>query len=243
MIFPIGDDNVKGGVKPIFSYLFIALNVLVFVVTWADPDYFTKLYAANPCNILAGKSFHTLITSMFMHGGILHLLGNMLFLWIFADNIESTVGHLRFILFYFIGGVIAVYAHIFIGAGTGCIPLVGASGAIAAVMGAYLVMFPKSRIKMLFLIKIFRIPAFVFLGLWIGQQLLSGFSSLPGLKDMEGGSVAFWAHIGGFIFGVIAGFYFKKNYPKIDELPGDPRLTQPEYRSVKVPPRRYNNRL
>lgn len=243
MIFPIGDDNVKGGARPVFTYSFLVLNVVLFIMTATDPQRYSDLFAANPCRISDGQSLYTIITSMFMHGGFWHLAGNMLFLWIFADNIESTIGNIRFLLFYVIGGVIAVYAHIIIGAGSGCIPLVGASGAIAAVMGAYLVMFPKSRIKMIFLIKVFRIPAFIFLGFWIVQQLMSGFSSLPVVKDMDGGGVAFWAHIGGFVFGVLAGFFFKNRYPKINVLPGDPNLDQPEYHSVEIPPKRFNNRF
>ncbi|MBX2845136.1 MAG: rhomboid family intramembrane serine protease [Saprospiraceae bacterium] len=241
MIFPIGDDNVKGGFYPLFTYIFLAANVLIFLTT-RENTVFNNTFSANPCELTAGQDLFTAFTSMFLHANFMHLLGNMLFLWIFADNIESTIGNLRFALFYILGGLAAVAVHLMIGTGGNCIPMVGASGAIAAVMGAYFVMFPKSRIKMLFFIKIFRIPAFLFLGLWIVQQIMSGFSQLPGLKDMDGGGVAFWAHIGGFVFGVLAGLVFKTRFPKISEQENT-ELSQPEYRSVNVPAKRYNNRF
>lgn len=242
MIFPIGDDNVKGKYFPVVSYTLIVLNILAFIYSISNGLNATiKEYGANPCLIKDGLEFSDLYTSMFLHGGIAHIIGNMLFLWIFADNIETEIGNLRFLLFYLAGGLVAAFVHIAIDARGGCIPMVGASGAISAVMGSYLVMFPKSRIKMLFLIKIFYIPAFVFLGFWIAEQLLSGFTSLrifqPG---EEKGGVAFWAHIGGFAFGVLAGLYFKRKYPKIDSTQNGNGV---EYKTVMVEPRRYNNRF
>ena len=244
MIFPIGDDNVKGGAFPIFSYLFLALNIIAFFYTVSyGLENSVELYGADPCEIKSGREWVNIFSSMFMHGGLVHLFGNMLFLWILADNIEATVGNFRFLIFYIIGGVIAAYMHIFVASGTGCVPMVGASGAISAVMGAYLIMFPRSRIKMLFVIRVFYIPAFIFLGFWIGEQLLSGFTSLDLFGEpKEGSQVAFWAHIGGFIFGVIAGFYFKNNFPKIIDVE-DAQHHHKEYQSVKLPPKRFNNRF
>lgn len=244
MIFPIGDDNVKGAYFPLFSYLFLAINIIAFIYTVSiGLEYAVKEYGANPCNIKSGREWLDLLSSMFMHGGIMHLLGNMLFLWIFADNVETSIGNVRFLLFYLAGGAIAAFAHIFIAGSSGCVPMVGASGAISAVMGAYLIMFPRSRIKMLFLIKIFYIPAFLFLGFWIMEQLLSGFSSIDIFGDPEeGSSVAFWAHIGGFVFGILAGLYFKQKFPKVIAVE-DRKDQVKEYRTVKVPARRYNNRL
>lgn len=240
MIFPIGDDNVKGGYKPYFSYLFLALNIIAFILTAGNLQQSADVFGANPCEIKQGQDLFALFTSMFMHGGLLHIIGNMLFLWIFADNIESTIGNIRFAIFYILGGLVAAYAHIIIGAGTECTPMVGASGAIAAVLGAYVVMYPKSRIKLTILfLKSFRIPAFIFLGLWIVQELLSGFGALSFVKDV-GGGVAYWAHIGGFMFGVLAGLYFKTRFPQIALVRKD---KNPEYHSVKVEPRRYNNRF
>ena len=232
MIFPIGDDQVEGGSFPIFSYAFIALNILAFFYQMSFADQLICQYGSIPNDIMSGRNYLTLFTSMFMHGGWMHLIGNMLFLWVFADNIEATVGSIAFVIFYFLGGLAASGAHIMMGelfanpevlqaccapcsqtmpctgemtACPGSIPTVGASGAISAVMGAYLVMFPSSRIKMLviYFFKSFHIPALLFLGFWIAQQVFSGFMGLGG----TGGGVAWWAHIGGFVFGVIAGYF------------------------------------
>ncbi len=249
MIFPVGDDQVKGGSYPAVSYTFIAINIAVFIyqLTYLP---FTLGYSVIPFEVLNGVDLvettneipqapgpvpiqMTFLFSMFMHGGWMHLLGNMLFLWIFADNIESTIGSLRFAAFYIIGGVIASAAHVASDIHS-VVPSLGASGAIAAVMGAYLVMFPKSRIKLLILIffRTFRIPAFVFLGFWIIQQLYSGVGSqiAPG----EGGT-AWWAHIGGFAFGVLMGFFFR-SYTQLVQA------GQPHYETIREPATRYNNR-
>lgn len=232
MIFPIGDDQVKGGYFPIFSYAFIVLNVLAFFFQLSSPDLFVCQYGSIPNEILANQDYHTLFTSMFMHGSWMHLIGNMLFLWVFADNIEAVVGNLNFVVFYILGGLAASFAHIYVGvyfggevsdvaccaiclgdsyndcvaqtvACAGSIPSVGASGAISAVMGAYLLMFPTSRIKMWALFTSFRIPAILFLGFWIFNQWMSGRAALEG----SSGGVAWWAHIGGFAFGVFAGLF------------------------------------
>ena len=216
MIFPIGDDQVKGGAPPVLSYTFIALNILIFgyeATLMSSPERinaFIMEYGAIPIEIMGGVDYHTLISSMFLHGGWMHLIGNMLFLWVFADNIEASVGHLRFLLFYVLGGIAAAGAHILLNP-TSQIPMVGASGAISAVLGAYLVMFPKSRVKVLviYLFSAFYVPAILFLGFWIVQQLVSGFASLgPVTADTAG--TAWWAHIGGFVFGLLAGFIFRQ---------------------------------
>jgi len=211
MIFPIGDTQVQGGYKPYVSYTFIVINVLVFLYEFylgPAANEFIMTYGTIPLEITSGEDYYTLFTSMFLHGGWMHLIGNMLFLWVFADNIEAKIGSTRFILFYVIGGLVASLAHVMLNT-TSQVPCVGASGAIAAVMGAYLVMFPKSKIKMLVLIlfRNFEIPAFLFLGLWMGQQLISGLGSLAETGDTAG--VAWWAHIGGFVAGLVGGYYFK----------------------------------
>lgn len=209
MIFPIGDENVQGGAKPIFSYAFIAINVLVFLfqVTLGQQgiNQFLTTYGTIPLEIMNGQDYFTLMTSMFLHGGWMHIIGNMLFLWVFADNIEAV----PFLLFYILGGLAASAAHIFFNT-TSTIPSVGASGAISAVLGAYLVMFPASKIKVLvvYFFRSFTMPAIFFLGLWGVQQFISGFMSLgPATADTAG--VAWWAHIGGFVFGVAFGFLFR----------------------------------
>ena len=216
MLFPIGDDQVKGGYFPIFSYGFIALNIIVFLFQTSLPtaqlQAFIYEYGSIPVETTNGEDIYTLFTSMFLHGGWAHLIGNMLFLWVFADNIEATIGNMHFIIFYLLGGLAAHAAHIYFNWDSQ-VPTVGASGAISAVMGAYLVMFPTSRIKMLFFVFVFRIPALLFLGFWIAQQWLSGTAAIE-TETAQSAGVAWWAHIGGFIFGVIAGFYFRFNYPR-----------------------------
>lgn len=210
MIFPIGDDQVKGGYRPFFSYSFILLNVAIFIfqVQMAEGEQasFVNFFGSIPAEITQGEDLFTLISSMFLHGSWMHLIGNMLFLWVFADNIEATVGNLKFLLFYLAGGLLAAATHIWFNWNSS-IPMVGASGAISAVMGAYLVMFPSSRIKLLFLIFPFRVSAWIFLGIWIWQQWAYGTASLS--NEMSSGGVAWWAHIGGFTFGLIAGFFFR----------------------------------
>lgn len=212
MFFPIGDDQVKGGHYPIVSYALIVLNVILFAYeATLDPEalnQFIMTWGALPVEITHGQDVITLLTSMFLHGGLMHLIGNMLFLWVFADNIEATVGSGRFAAFYLLGGLAAHLLHIFLNPES-AIPTVGASGAISAVMGAYLVMFPRSQVKVLFLIFPFRISAFIFLGLWIIQQWMDGIASLQ-VTTAESVGVAYWAHIGGFAFGLAAGFYFRR---------------------------------
>jgi len=216
MFFPIGDDNIKGGHRPIFSYSLILINVVIFgyeMQLGGGLNAFVRTYGAIPSEIMQGADLYTLLTSTFLHGGIMHLLGNMLFLWIFADNIEAVIGNMRFLIFYLLGGLVAHAAHIAYDPSS-MVPTVGASGAIAAVMGAYLVMFPRSRVRVLFLIFPFHIPAFIFLGLWIYFQLESGIGSLQ-MRGEQIGGVAYWAHIGGFVFGVLYGFYYRaaRNMP------------------------------
>ena len=217
MIFPIGDDQVKGGSFPIFSYLFIAFNIGAFIfeltLSEAQLHAFVLEFGIIPAEITSGKEYADLLTSMFLHGGWMHLIGNMLFLWVFGDNIEAIVGNVQYVLFYMLGGLAASAAHIFFHPAD-VVPTIGASGAISAILGAYLVMFPRSQIKVLviYLFSSFRMAAIYFLGLWIVQQLFSGIAALSGVGGQVTGGVAWWAHIGGFAFGVLAGLYFKNRY-------------------------------
>ncbi len=218
MFFPIGDDNVKGGYKPVFTYSLILINVLIFLFEISLPhesaENFVIHFGNIPEELLSGQDVFTVFTSMFLHGGWMHLIGNMLFLWVFADNIEAVIGTFNFILFYILGGITATMIHAFFNPYSE-IPVVGASGAISAVMGAYLVMFPASRIRVfiIFLFTSAYVPALLFLGIWIVQQIFAGIGSL-GLGTEEQGGVAWWAHIGGFLFGAIVGFLARKNYSK-----------------------------
>lgn len=163
------------------------------------------------CVVDAQPSWYTLITMQFLHGGWLHLIGNMLFLWVFGNNIEDALGHTRFILFYLMCGVLAAVTHIAMGPSS-AVPTVGASGAISGVLGAYLVLYPTARVWMALPIFIFiyrfALPAWVFLIYWIGIQFLSGMADRPG-----GGGVAFWAHVGGFVAGFILILFFKRRRP------------------------------
>ena len=211
MLFPIGDDQVKGGYFPLFSYTLLAVNIIIFIQQLQSPDMLVTLYGSVPADIVDGKRWHTLFTSMFLHGSIMHILGNMLFLWVFADNIEATIGNMRFLFFYIVGGLAAHAAHIYLGPES-TVPTIGASGAISAVLGAYLVMFPTSRVRVWFFFLIFKVPAVLFLGFWIFMQWQSGQAALETMNDNVGGT-AWWAHIGGFAFGVVAGLYFKLQYP------------------------------
>lgn len=215
MIFPIGDDQVVGGFKPIFSYTFIAMNILVFIYQMSlgtSANDFVHTYAMIPQEIVSLQDMYTLITSIFLHGSIMHVASNMLYMWIFADNIEATIGNLHFVFFYFVGGIVASLFHVFFSMDSS-IPTVGASGALSAVMGAYIVLFPKSRIKMLFIIKKFYVPALLFLGFWFIQQIFSTFQP----SDPNQGGVAWWAHIGGFIFGVAYAILFLKNNTQLKQ--------------------------
>lgn len=216
MYFPIGDDQIQGGKRPHFAYGFIVLNVLIFLYQLSmqeqDLMHFFNAYAAVPIKIVAGEELHTLFSSMFMHASWMHLIGNMIYLWIFADNIEATIGSAAFLLVYFLGGLAAHAGHIYFYPSE-TTPMVGASGALSAIMGAYLVMFPRSRIKGYLLVFAVTIPAFIFLAFWFAQQFMSGYAALDQVGGQ--GGVAWWAHIGGFVFGVAAGFYFRatRNIP------------------------------
>ncbi len=216
MLFPIGDDNIERGHWPLFSYALMIINIGVFIFQagLAEGDYaaFVTDYGVIPHEIVRGIDLNTLFSSLFLHGSWLHLAGNMLYLWIFADNIEATVGNFRFLLFYLLGGLIAGLSQVLIDPSSG-IPTIGASGAISAVMGAYIVMFPHSRVKMLFifLLTVFYIPSWLFLGFWFIQQTLSGMGAL-GLSAADAGGVAWWAHIGGFVFGLVAGVRFRRRF-------------------------------
>ncbi len=199
---------------PIVNYLLILGNVFVFILMWLSGSNQQSLfnqYAMIPANFSNGvdlKDITSIFTSMFMHAGVAHIAGNMLYLWIFGDNIEDRLGHLPYLIFYLAGGVIASLTHILTNAGSQ-IPTVGASGAIAAVLGAYLVLYPHSRvvtfIPLGFFMRLATIPAVFVLGLWFVLQLFNGVLSF-GAADV--GGTAFWAHIGGFAAGVVIALLF-----------------------------------
>jgi len=207
-MIPIRDQIVTRRV-PVVNYLLIALNIIVFLIMWlAGPAQEALVFqlALIPANFQDGVDVGDvtdIFTSMFMHAGFAHIAGNMLYLWIFGDNVEDRLGPVRYLAFYLTGGVVASLAHLITNPGSQ-IPTVGASGAIAAVLGAYLVLFPQSRIVTFiplgFFMRLAVVPAVLVLGFWFVMQLFSGLMALGG-PDV--GGVAFWAHIGGFVAGVV----------------------------------------
>ena len=205
-------DVIPSRTTPFVTITLIVLNVLIFLYQWILPPYVQKQFVMAFALIPADFTWLTVFTSMFLHGGWSHILGNMLYLWIFGDNVEDRVGHGRFIVFYLLCGVAAALAQTAIDPQSQ-IPMVGASGAIAGVLGAYLIMFPHSRVLTLiplFIIwEVVEIPAVIVLGLWFVIQLFSGVGSLATM-DRSGGGVAFWAHIAGFVTGMALIFVFKR---------------------------------
>ncbi len=213
-MFPIGDEDVRGAGWPIVTWIFIGINFLVFfyqlTLSQQALEQFYRTFGVVPEQIMNGENLISLLTSMFMHGGWLHILSNMLFLWVFADNIEAVLGKVLYPIFYLAGGLAASAAHILTNLGSN-VPSLGASGAVAAVLGAYIVMFPKSQVRVLLLGRragITRVTAVIFLGIWFITQLFNGVASL-GVDTAQTAGVAYWAHIGGFVFGLLIGFVLK----------------------------------
>jgi membrane associated rhomboid family serine protease len=208
-MIPIRDENPTR-TTPVVNYLLIAINIIVFIVmslAGSQNEALVYQFALFPSQVTSGLDLgdiSDIFTSMFMHAGLAHILGNMLYLWIFGDNVEDQMGHGRYLIFYLIGGVIASVAHI-LTAPNSNVPTVGASGAIAAALGAYLVLFPSSRVVTIlplgFFLHMTVVPAVIVLGLWFVLQFFQGLFSL-GMPDNVGG-VAFWAHIGGFVAGAV----------------------------------------
>jgi membrane associated rhomboid family serine protease len=222
-MFPLRDDNPTT-IAPVVTWALIAVNVAVFlyqVSLAADAaQVFVFQFGAIPSVVLGAKKLPdkfaaippaaSVFTSMFLHGGWMHLVGNMWFLWIFGNNIEEAMGHVRYLAFYLICGIVASVAHIFTNPGS-AIPSIGASGAIAGALGAYIMLYPRARVWTLiflgFFVRLMYIPAGVILGFWILIQCING-SLMTGRQDM--GGVAFWAHVGGFVAGVLLVGVFKK---------------------------------
>lgn len=231
-MIPIRDDNPHF-LTPYATYAIIALNVAAWVLLQGmgtEPRLSAsvcqlglipgELLQTVPsgtrlqlgpqtfCVIGESSSWYTLVTSMFMHGGWLHVIGNMWFMWIFGNNVEDSMGHVRFVIFYLLSGFAAATAQVLVNTES-AVPMVGASGAIGGVMGAYILLYPRVHVHMLvilgFLVTTIAVPAFLMLGYWLLIQLISGFGALGG----EGGGVAFWAHIGGFVAGAVLVLLFR----------------------------------
>ena len=207
-MFPIGDDDSARRTVPVVTYGLIVLNVLLFLVELNGGEAFIQQWSVVPRRLLANPAtdFPTIFTSMFMHGGWLHLLGNMLYLWIFGDNVEDTFGHAKFLVFYLLCGVAATFAQVLVSS-TSSVPNLGASGAIAGVLGAYIVMFPRGQVRVMMGRGVIPMPALVVIGFWIVLQFISGIGSITQTADT--GGVAYLAHIGGFIAGLVLTFLFR----------------------------------
>ena len=248
MFIPIGDDNRDRRSTPYVNYLFILINILVFIMLqdWGRNDAFTYGYSTVPAEILLGKDivtgsrwlvdefgqrilipglaptgipvYLTLISSMFMHGGLAHIAGNMLYLWIFGDNLEDAMGHVKYFFFYLLCGILAGMSHVLTTAYFGIgiyVPSLGASGAISGVLGGYILLFPGRKVHVwLFFFFTISVPAFIAVGLWFVFQVISGMGMLGG-EDVSG--VAYAAHIGGFIAGLILVKFFANRRPVLVE--------------------------
>ena len=218
-MLPIGDDQVEGGPSRMVTMGLIAANVLAFLLELGQHSEgalqsFIQAWGVVPkeYSTLTDLAPHiplpfwsTLFTSMFLHGGWAHLGGNMLFLWIFGDNLEKVMGHVRFLIFYLVCGVAAGFAHIAFNASS-MVPTVGASGAISGVLGGYMLLFPKNRVRVLVRGGVTMVPAFVMLGLWIVTQVVSSFGAIANTGETSG--VAFMAHVGGFVAGLVLVRFF-----------------------------------
>jgi membrane associated rhomboid family serine protease len=209
-MLPIGDDDSGRRTVPLVTYALIVMNVLFFLVEMSGGDAFIMKWAFVPSRFLANPvgDFATLFTSMFMHAGWLHLGGNMLYLWIFGDNVEDRFGHGKFAIFYLLCGLGATFAQLMFSLGSN-VPNLGASGAIAGVLGAYIMMFPQGRVRVLQGQQIIQVPALIVIGLWIVLQLFSGIGSIAGAAAT--GGVAYMAHVGGFITGFVLTFLLGGN--------------------------------
>ena len=224
-MFPIGDDNSDRKITPLVNYAFIGINILVFLLLQrlGNNDAFSYAFSLVPQEIVSGIDlsgvisvkdsagrvigevnhfstplpvYFNFLSSMFMHGDIMHIFGNMLFLWIFGDNLENLLGHIRYAAFFIVCGIAAAAAQILTDSGS-VIPMLGASGAISGVLGGYVLLFPKRTVRALIFNFLTTVPAFVAIGIWIVYQLIVGY-----LTPSTGGGVAYAAHIGGFIAGV-----------------------------------------
>ena len=214
-MFPLGDDNSQRRITPVVTFALIAINVLVFFVELSGGDQFIQSWAFIPARFNADPAGDavTVLTAMFMHGGWVHLFGNMLFLWIFGDNVEDRFGHRNFLIFYLLAGIAATFAQYIFNPGSS-IPNVGASGAIAGVLGAYIIMFPQSRVNVLLGRQVVAMPAVIVLGMWIALQLVSGVGTIAYTDESaDVGGVAYMAHIGGFVAGLVLTFLFRNAGP------------------------------
>jgi membrane associated rhomboid family serine protease len=207
-MLPIGDDDSGRRTAPLVTYGLITLNVLFFFVELSGGDAFIAKWAFVPSRFVANPAgdFLTLFTSMFMHAGWLHLGGNMLYLWIFGDNVEDRFGHTKFAIFYLVCGLAATFTQLAFTLGSD-VPNLGASGAIAGVLGSYILLFPQESVKVLEGQQVIQVPALIVIGFWIVLQFFNGIGSIA--TTAQTGGVAFMAHVGGFVAGFVLTFLFR----------------------------------
>ncbi|MBY0560350.1 rhomboid family intramembrane serine protease [Hyphomicrobium sp.] len=210
-MFPIGDDDSTVLNTPVVNYALIVANILVFLVELSVGDAFVEKWAFIPSHFSQSPAteWPTIFTAMFMHGGWMHLFGNMLYLYIFGDNVEDNFGPAKYLAFYLTAGIAATFAQYVFNTGSS-IPNVGASGAIAGVLGAYILMFPKSRVDVLVVRQVISMPAVVVIGFWIVLQLFSGVGSVAETETADTGGIAYMAHVGGFAAGFAIALLFRK---------------------------------
>jgi len=213
-MLPVSDDDRLRRSTPVVTYGLIALNAIMFFIELQNGDAFIEKWAFKPGEFLANPAgeFLTLFTSMFMHAGWVHLLGNMLYLWIFGDNVEDRFGQGNFVLFYLLCGIGATFTHVAFSAGSN-VPTLGASGAIAGVLGAYILMFPQARVSVMMGRQVVPMAAFVVIGLWFLLQLFSGVASIT--TAAQSGGVAYMAHVGGFVTGLVLTYVFGGVTPRL----------------------------
>jgi len=206
---PLRDVTRTPAHRPVITFLIIAVNALVFLRELAGGDAFVQRWSVIPADIAAGHQWITILTAMFMHGGWMHIIGNMVFLWAFGPQIEDAMGPFRYLTFYLLSGFVASVAQI-AAMSTSTVPNLGASGAIAGVMGAFLITYPRDEIRTLLIlgwfIQVTVLPAGLLIGLWFVFQL---FSQIGSVANIQSGGVAYMAHVGGFIFGALAARLFE----------------------------------
>jgi len=208
-MLPIGDDNSARKIVPLVTYALLIINIIVFLIELSGGNAFIEKWAFVPTRFLADPAgdFLTLFTAMFMHGGWLHLGSNMLYLWIFGDNVEDRFGHVKFLIFYLLSGLAATFAQLAVSLDSS-VPNLGASGAIAGVLGAYILLYPKQRVRVMQGQRVIQLPALAVIGLWFVLQLFSGVGSIANTAQ-TGGGIAYMAHIGGFVAGFLLTFLFR----------------------------------
>ncbi len=212
-------DEISSHTRPVITYIILGINIIIYIYEFSLGPYkeqFIYQFGTIPYELFNPSglsSYLTIFSSMFTHANFMHLAGNMLFLWVFADNVEDHLGHMKFLIFYLVCGIAAVFLHS-ITTPNSKIPMVGASGAISGIMGAYLIFFPKARILSLiplgFFLRIAYLPSLFFIGIWFLYQFFLGFVSI----GMKGGGVAYFAHIGGFVAGILIALPFKRRKKK-----------------------------